>query len=63
MNEKRISLDGKWKLYYALEDGDTTDDIGYLHTVGKCIDATVPGNVELDLYAAGIEDGIFALMD
>ena len=59
MNEKRISLDGKWKLYYALEDGDTTDDIGYLHTVGKCIDATVPGNVELDLYAAGIEPDPF----
>lgn len=48
-----MNLNGKWKLYYY-KYGDRPpvkpDELAAL----PCIDATVPGNVELDLSAAGI---------
>ena len=55
-----ISLDGAWKLYYHLEDGELPRVPAELTAAGwDCIDATVPGNVELDLYRAGKEDDPF----
>jgi len=54
-----ISLNGAWKLYYALEDNKTQNDITYLREVGESIDAIVPGNVELDLYRAEKEPDPF----
>ncbi len=54
-----LSLDGKWQLYYALEDKQMTDDLQYLRKSGECIPAQVPGNVELDLFRAGKEPDPF----
>ena len=51
---EKLLLDGKWELHYAPEHaGKTTaqavkEDPAYTH-----IEANVPGNAELDLYAAG----------
>ena len=51
---EKLLLDGKWELHYATEHaGKTTaqavkEDPAYTH-----IEANVPGNAELDLYAAG----------
>lgn len=52
--KKPISLDGSWKLYYGLYDKKapvTPDDLKSKNWPE--ISATVPGNVELDLLAAG----------
>lgn len=51
---EKLSLDGEWQLYYAPEHTGHTE----LKEVREspdytCIKATVPGNVELDLYASG----------
>ena len=55
MNELRLSLNGEWQLYYALEDKKMQDSLDYLRENGEMIPARVPGNVELDLYRAGKE--------
>jgi len=50
---KTISLNGKWKLWYY----ESEHDIAVTDLAANAIpyvDATVPGNVELDLSAAGI---------
>ncbi|MGV8137252.1 MAG: glycoside hydrolase family 2 protein [Mangrovibacterium sp.] len=50
---KNISLDGSWKLYYGLCDGNapiTPDELK--NSNWPSLLATVPGNVELDLLAA-----------
>lgn len=54
-----ISLNGEWKLYYALEDQQTRDDLDDLRQRGTLIPARVPGNVELDLHRAGKEPDPF----
>jgi len=54
-----ISLNGIWNLYYALEDKSTVNDLSFLRENGTSIDAHVPGNVELDLYRAGMEPDPF----
>jgi beta-mannosidase len=51
---KTISLDGKWKLYYLPEEEKSTVGLRRLKSPAvKCVDATVPGNVELDLMRSG----------
>ena len=54
-----VSLDGKWKLDYW-KQGRTAvlgpEDLATRGITPKAIDATVPGNVELDLLAAGLID-------
>ena len=53
---RRFSLDGNWRLCYRLEDGvEKVNPSDW----GECIGAVVPGNVELDLVRAGIEDDPF----
>ena len=48
-------LNGKWKLYYFVDSSIPIGDVSELESKGvPCIDATVPGNVELDLSDAGI---------
>jgi len=59
MEKKVFSLNGPWKLYYALETKDMRDDLDYLREHGECIGAKVPGNVELDLERAGKEPDPF----
>ena len=50
-----MNLNGTWKLYYSLQDSVKVSDVTELKNSGiSAIDATVPGNVELDLSAAGI---------
>lgn len=50
-----MNLNGKWKLYYSLQDSVKISDVTELKNSGiPFVDATVPGNVELDLSAAGI---------
>ena len=50
-----VSLDGLWDLYFGDEDGSVicnaaqATDKGFRH-----IPASVPGNVELDLFRAGL---------
>ncbi|MBR2043862.1 MAG: hypothetical protein IJ946_05935 [Clostridia bacterium] len=49
-----MNLNGKWKLYFAKYGEYKINSIYDLKTSGmKCIPCTVPGNVELDLSAAG----------
>ena len=53
--QDRISLNGKWDLEFWSQDGEAvTDpsDVAVLKTTK--LSATVPGNVELDLLAAGM---------
>jgi len=50
---ERISLNGSWKLYYYTDEMQDVADPGLLNQE-TCIPAIVPGNVELDLAAAGI---------
>ncbi len=57
--KNQISLNGDWKLYYALETDALGDDLQALPEAGQCITAQVPGNVELDLFRAGIEPDPF----
>lgn len=59
MEEKQISLNGDWTLYYALEEPSLSDDLRALREKGECIPAQVPGNVELDLCRAGKEEDPF----
>ena len=55
-----LNLNGEWKLYYAKEEGPMPDSPRALVDEGwPCIVGTVPGNVELDLFAAGIEEEPF----
>lgn len=54
-----ICLNGEWDLYYALETKDTRENLDWLRTHGDRIKARVPGNIELDLYRAGIEPDPF----
>lgn len=50
----QLLLNGIWDLYYAPHDPKSADYHDYAH-----IQAVVPGNVELDLYRAGIEPDPF----
>ena len=59
MNEWRLSLNGEWRLFYALEDQNMQDSLDYLRKNGAMIPAQVPGNVELDLHRAGKEGDPF----
>lgn len=59
VDKRLMSLDGKWRLYYALETPELGDDPDALRRAGACIDAHVPGNVELDLWRAGVEPDPF----
>ena len=57
---KTITLNGKWNLYFNLEFGNmhsTIDEVK--EQKWPRIDAVVPGNVELDLVRAGIEEDPF----
>ena len=55
-----VNLCGEWKLYYHPEDGQTPETPAELMAAGwPAIDAQVPGNVELDLVRAGIEEDPF----
>lgn len=55
-----ISLNGSWSLYYHAEVGELPQTPAQLKQAGwPCIDAQVPGNVELDLQRAGIEGDPF----
>ena len=50
-----MNLNGNWKLYYFVDSNIEINDVFDLETQNiPCIDAAVPGNVELDLSAAGI---------
>lgn len=50
-----MDLNGKWKLYYAPEGENRISSVFDLEKSGIAfVEATVPGNVELDLSAAGI---------
>ena len=59
MDKQFLSLNGEWKLYYALETKEMQDDLLWLKEHGECIEAQVPGNVELDLERAGKEPDPF----
>ena len=50
-----ISLSGSWRLYYFPENGGAPARLEDWHSV----EAQVPGNVELDLVRAGIEEDPF----
>ena len=50
-----MDLNGNWKLYYAPEGENKLSSVFELENSGiPFVEATVPGNVELDLSAAGI---------
>ena len=50
-----MNLNGDWKLYYSYQDSVKVSDVNELKNSGiPFVDATVPGNVELDLSKAGI---------
>ena len=50
-----MNLNGDWKLYYSYQDSVKVTDVSELKNSGiPFVDATVPGNVELDLSKAGI---------
>ena len=50
-----MNLNGSWKLYYSLQDSVKVSDVNQLKNSGiPFVEATVPGNVELDLSKAGI---------
>jgi beta-mannosidase len=51
----KTSLDGTWTLYYGEDDGTVPCDGAAARAAGyACISAEVPGNVELDLFRAGL---------
>jgi beta-mannosidase len=55
-----IALNGTWKLHYALERKDAPASIEEVRRLGwPNIAAEVPGNVELDLCRAGVEEDPF----
>ena len=50
-----MNLNGNWRLYYSLQDSIKVSDVTELKNSGiPSLEATVPGNVELDLSKAGI---------
>ena len=50
-----MELKGKWKLYYFIDGSIKINSMEDLKNSGiACVPATVPGNVELDLSAAGV---------
>jgi len=53
-----INLNGKWKLYWRRQKQYSEPKIANLARL-DCVDAVVPGNVELDLERAGILPEIF----
>lgn len=54
-NPSRLSLNGQWKLYYGLYNKNAPADPAELKSKNWTeINATVPGNVELDLLASGM---------
>ncbi len=54
-NKATISLNGSWKLSYGIHEQNAPQTPGELRKLNwPGIKATVPGNVELDLLAAGI---------
>lgn len=56
----KIDLNGSWQLYYHLEDGCMPSTPEEMESAGwPQIEAIVPGNVELDLVRAGIEEDPF----
>jgi beta-mannosidase len=60
INVKTISLNGKWNLYFNMECGNMPLTIKEVkEQKWRRIDAIVPGNVELDLQKAGIEEDAF----
>ena len=54
-----FDLNGTWNLYFAPGRKGVTSDPESAKAGMTCIQATVPGNVELDLCAAGIEEDPF----
>lgn len=57
---QNVSLNGKWSLYYQVEERDmpaTLSDVK--KSQWPAIEAFVPGNVELDLVRAGLEEDPF----
>lgn len=57
---KNLSLTGCWRLFYHPEVGEMPQNPDQLEAAGwPCIEAQVPGNVELDLERAGIEGDPF----
>jgi len=57
---KAITLNGKWNLYFNMEAGNMPSTIEEVkERKWRRIDAIVPGNVELDLQRAGIEEDPF----
>lgn len=64
-NENSILLDGQWKLYIAANRKyrealtDVTEEKHLLEKNINAIDATVPGNFELDMQKAGLIDDLF----
>jgi beta-mannosidase len=54
-NTASVSLNGKWQLHYGLFDENSPKSPEQLFSSGlPTVTATVPGNVELDLLAAGL---------
>ncbi|MDD6883474.1 MAG: glycoside hydrolase family 2 TIM barrel-domain containing protein [Eubacteriales bacterium] len=49
-----VSLNGSWKLYYHADGRELPE-----YPAWPCIEAQVPGNVELDLWRAGVEKDPF----
>ena len=57
---KVVSMNGSWTLYYKLEKGSLPENPSELkRSHWPSIPAIVPGNVELDLFRAGIEPDPF----
>ncbi|MEA4890131.1 MAG: glycoside hydrolase family 2 TIM barrel-domain containing protein [Clostridiaceae bacterium] len=60
MMDTRETLNGRWELYYGEDDGRRYSSGGVAAEAGyRHIAASVPGNVELDLMAAGLEPDPF----
>ena len=54
-----LSLNGKWSLRFYPEQGKTPETPEELRCLSlPAIDADVPGNVELDLMAAGLASAL-----
>ncbi len=51
---KKTSLDGSWKLCSFPQNPENIETPVCLKDEGQCIDACVPGNVEIDLMKAGM---------
>lgn len=57
---EKISLNGKWNLYFHLEEGEMPSSIDEVKEGNRDrIEAEVPGNVEVDLCNAGVEKDPF----